>query len=65
MQLVFSKIFTIDTPYLTHEGEIWDVFFEYKTWLMFCLGHCSDGCIIVFYYTRYNSTQLYQYTLLA
>ena len=57
-QSVFSKIITISTPYLARAGEIWGVFCECKPWLMFCLGHCSDECIIVLYWTmlQRNST---------
>ena len=28
------EIQTIDTLYLSHEGELWGVFCEYKLWLM-------------------------------
>ena len=50
-QPVFSNMLTIDNPWLTCEGKIWDVFCECKPWLLLCHGHCSGVRIIVFYFT--------------
>ena len=38
---IFSKILTLDTPYLTREGEVWSVFCESKIWFIFCVSQCN------------------------
>ena len=40
---IFSKILTIDTPYLAHEGEVWGVCCGSKIWFTFC--HCYHSAI--------------------
>ena len=44
----------------SREGEIRGVFCECKPWLIFCVCHCSDGCIIMtcFIASHYNGTPL-------
>ena len=44
MQSIFSKIFTKDTPYLAHRGEVWDVFCGFSLWLIFCTTSCNGEC---------------------
>ena len=36
-----AKILAIDTPQLTHQGKVWEVFCDLKLWFTYCFSHCS------------------------
>ena len=44
-----DKTVILDWLTVAATGDIWNVFCECKPLFMFCLGHCNDGWIIVFY----------------
>ena len=41
--LIVFQILTIDTPYLTHEGELWGVVCEFKVWFNALAQDCSNS----------------------
>ena len=51
MQLMFSKIFTKDTPWLIRKGEIWAVYCGSSIGMIFCLSSCNYLCHILLYWT--------------
>ena len=44
---IFSTILKIDTPQLSHEGEMWGVCCDSKLWFAFCHCYRSATCNIV------------------
>ena len=50
---IFYKILALDTPYLTHVGQLLGVYseIELKLWSMFFYSHCSTVYNIVSYWT--------------
>ena len=51
MQLMFSQIITIDTLELSHEAELWGIFYEFNPWFWFSLRHYSAVCNMIPYWT--------------
>ena len=54
-----NKIFTLDTPELAREGEIWIVFCESKLWLYSAPVNAVVCEISSYIESRYNDTSLY------